>query len=309
MEYKDYYKILGVARNASEQEIKQAYRKLARKYHPDVNPNDKQAEARFKEINEAYEVLSDQEKRGKYDRFGAAWQRYEQSGDPGGFRSGPFGGIGGMGGVDTGNFADFFEAFFGGLGSRNSSAYSNTGGFGTRTVEQDGEQQIEITLEEAFTGTQRSLQITGASGVPRTIKVKIPAGADTGTKVRIAGEGQTWGSAGQRGDMLLVIQVVPHSRFTREGDALRTSIPIDLYTLLLGGEVRIPMLDGKKIMLSIPPDTPNGKVFRLTRQGMPNLRTPGMRGDLYVTAEALLPTPLSSSERDLFERLRRLRGN
>lgn len=306
MEYKDYYKILGVGRTASEQDIKQAYRKLARKYHPDVNPGDKQAEARFKEINEAYEVLSDKAKRGKYDRFGPAWQQYEQTGTTGGFRGSPFSGAGGMGGSDPGGFADFFEALFGNVSGRRSSDYASTSS-SSRIVE-DMEQPIDITLEEAFMGTQRSVQVGVGAGGPRSIKVKIPTGADTGTRVRIAGEGRQWGQAGQRGDMLLIIRVVPHAQFTREGDDLRTEARIDLYTMLLGGEVRIGLLDGKKITLSIPPDTPNGKVFRLTGQGMPNLRNPGVRGDLYIIAETVLPAPLSATERDLFEKLRRLRG-
>lgn len=301
----DYYRTLGVGRSASEQDIKQAYRKLARQYHPDVNPNDKRAEARFKEINEAYEVLSDKEKRQKYDRFGADWQRYEQVGGYGGGVGGnPFGG--GVRGSGPGpNFSDIFDVFFGSGGRAGVSGYpgvGNVGGTSSQTIEQ----QVDISLEEAFTGTQRTLQLNGLGNTPRTIKVKIPAGADTGTRVRIAGEGRIT-SAGVRGDLFLVVNVQPHPRFSREGEDLQTNLPVDLYTLLLGGDVRLPTLENKTLSLSVPADTPNGKVFRLSGQGMPLLNSTN-RGALYVALEAVLPNELSVRERELFERLRRMRG-
>lgn len=303
MQYKDYYQILGVERGASEQEIKQAYRKLARKYHPDINPGDKQAEARFKEINEAYEVLSDKDKRAKYDRFGRDWQRYEQAGGAGGFDWGSYGG----GGGGSADFSDFFEALFGsGVGGRRSRG---TGfGFDVPMNGQDVEHSVDITLEEAFTGTQRTLQFSNPNGAPRTITVKIPAGADNGTRVRVAGEGGPGMSGGRRGDLLLVVRVLPHPRFERDGNNLKTHVPVDLYTLLLGGEVKVPLLDGKKLTLNVPAGTSNGKIFRLSGQGMPTLRQPDRRGDLYVTLDALLPTPLSTRERELFEELRSMRS-
>jgi curved DNA-binding protein len=304
---KDYYNVLGIGRNASEQEIKQAYRRLARKYHPDVNPNNKQAETRFKEINEAYEVLSDKEKRSKYDRFGADWQRYEQVGDAGGFRGSPYGGAGYQTGGGPGNFADIFEAFFGAGTGGGMWGDSYGGGFEQQTATRDIEQSIEISLEEALTGTQRSLQIADGSGMPRTIRVKIPAGADNGTRVRIAGEGRPLGS-GRRGDLFLNVKLLPHREFTREGNNLHKQIAVDLYTMLLGGEVRIDTLDGKRLTLTIPPETPNSKMFRLTRQGMPRLNQPDNRGDLYITVQAKLPTSLSAAERDLFLRLRSMRS-
>jgi curved DNA-binding protein len=312
---KDYYAVLGIGRNASEQDIKKAYRKLARQYHPDVNPGNKQAEARFKEINEAYEVLSDKEKRSKYDRFGPDWQRYEQfsgvgSAGGGGMGGDPFGGVGGAGNV---NFADIFESFFGGPGMGGSGAWSEGPvgtGYQTRTEGgRDIEQTVEITLEEAFSGTQRAIQVAAMGGGPgRTIKVKIPAGADNGTRVRIGGEGRPAPRGGKPGDMLLIISVKPHERFTREGDDLHVALSADLYTLLLGGEARLTMLDGKTLTLAIPPDTPNGKVFRLSGQGMPRLRSTETRGSLYAKAEAVLPQPLSPRERELFEKLRKLRS-
>ncbi|GAB4427047.1 MAG: J domain-containing protein [Chloroflexi bacterium OHK40] len=285
---KDYYQVLGVSRGASDQEIKQAYRKLARKYHPDINPGDKQAEARFKEINEAYEVLSDKEKREKYDRFGSDWRRYEQAGP-----SMDYGG-----GAD---FTDIFETLFGaGRGGRAG------GGFNVRIDGQDVEQPVEITLEEAFHGTQRTLQFSNPNGTPRTISVKIPAGADTGTRVRVANEGAPGLNGGARGDLYLVVRVLPHSRFERKGDDLYVKVETSLYTLLLGGQAQVPTLDGKTINLSIPEQTQNGRTFRLSGQGMPALRS-NRRGDLYVTVNAELPTRLSSRERALFEELRRLK--
>ncbi len=327
MDYKDYYKILGVSRSASDDEIKQAFRKLARKYHPDVNPNDKQAEAKFKDINEAYQVLSDKEKRQHYDRFGQEWRSYQQAGKQGGFEWG-FGRGGstspGMG--DTG-FSDFFETLFGSMGIGGMGGVSGGGGgtryggspyggagvgygsgVGTRTNGQDMEQPVDITLEEALSGTTRKLQLTGMDGIPRTINVKIPAGVDTGNRVRIAGEGSPSLAGGQRGNLFLVVRILPHDRFERDGADLKTTVEADLYAMLLGGEVRIPTIDGKTITLNLPEGTPNGKVFRLSNQGMPQqVNTPNKRGNLYVTVQAQIPTRLSSHERQLFEELRGLR--
>jgi curved DNA-binding protein len=285
---KDYYQILGVSRGASDQEIKQAYRKLARKYHPDINPGDKEAEARFKEINEAYEVLSDKEKREKYDRFGSDWRRYEQGG------AGPD-----FGGAD---FADIFETLFGSGSGRGRAG----GGFNVRMDGQDVEQPAEITLEEAFSGTQRTLQFSNPNGTPRTITVKIPPGADTGTRVRVAGEGGPGLNGGARGDLLLVVRVAPNSRFERKGDDLHVKVDTSIYTLLLGGQVQVPTLNGKTINLTVPEQTQNGRTFRLGGQGMPVLRSE-RRGDLYATVQAQLPTSLSPRERELFEELRALK--
>jgi curved DNA-binding protein len=284
---KDYYQVLGVSRGASDQEIKQAYRKLARQYHPDINPGDKQAEARFKEINEAYEVLSDKEKREKFDRFGSDWRRYEQGG-PGA----DFGG-----GAD---FSDIFETLFGSRGGRSA------GGFNVRMDGQDVEQPVEISLEEAFAGTQRTLQFSNPNGSPRTITVKIPAGADTGTRVRVPGEGGPGLNGGTKGDLYLVVRLQPSQRYERKGDDLYLKVETSLYTLMLGGQAAVPTLSGKTINLTIPEQTQNGRTFRLSGQGMPALRS-DRRGDLYVTVTAQLPSSLSSRERELFEELRKLK--
>lgn len=283
MAFKDYYEILGVDRNATDAEIKKAYRKLARQYHPDINPGNKAAEARFKEINEAYEVLSDNEKRAKYDRFGRDWQRYQDVTDFGGF--------------GAGDFADIFETLFGGgRGVRSSVTY--------RTRGQDVEQAVDITLEEAFSGTQRTLQLQSPNGQIRSLMVRIPPGVDTGSRVRITGEGAPGMGGGPRGDLYLVISVAPHPRFERRGDDLYVRAPVDLFTMLLGGEVKVPAMGGRTVTLKVPAGTQNGKVMRISGQGMPRLRESQSRGDMYVTLEVSLPTHLSPQERALFEQLR-----
>ncbi len=304
MEYKDYYKILGVARNADQKEIRKAYRRLARQYHPDVNPGDRSAQERFKEINEAYEVLSDPEKRQKYDQLGTSWRQWQRmGGDPSGFDWGRwFTGqpgqvhvqygdldeiLGGLGG-----FSDFFQAIFGGMPT---SSWRTTPRRG-----RDYEQEVEITLEEAFQGTTRILSKDG-----RRLEVKIPPGVGTGSRIRMAGEGGD-GYGGAKGDLYLRVKVTPHSRFRREGDDLHIEVPLDLYTALLGGEVRVPTSKGD-IMLKIPPETQSGKTFRLKGQGMPNLKDPQKRGDLYAKVKVRLPQRLTPRERELFEELKRLR--
>ncbi len=308
MDYHDYYKTLGVERSASEAEIKKAYRKLARQHHPDINPGNKAAETKFKEITEAYEVLSDKDKREKYDRFGRDWQRYQQGGGgAGGFDWGSYAGQGGSpfgGAADAGgDFSDFFETLFGGSGGGRPAGRA---GAGYRMDGQPIEHEVEVTLDEAFTGTQRTLQFSSPNGQPRTITVKIPAGVDNGSRVRVAGEGAQGMGGGKRGDLFLVIKVLPYERFERRGDDLETAVQTDLYTMLLGGTVRVPVMGGKTISLNVPANTPNGKKFRITGQGMPRLRAPETRGDLYVKLETLLPANLSTRERELVEELREL---
>ncbi|HMO56514.1 MAG TPA: J domain-containing protein [Roseiflexaceae bacterium] len=297
MAYRDYYKVLGVENTASEAEIKKAYRKLARQYHPDINPGNAEAEIKFKEINEAYEVLSDKEKRQKYDRFGRDWQRYQQAGPNGG------GWQSGSGGVD---FSDFFETLFGG-GGRSSGGGAPGGSF--RAAGQDVEQEVEITLEESFTGTQRSLQFHNPNGQPRTLTVKIPAGAEHGSRIRVAGEGGPGMGGGRRGDLYLLVKLLPHQRFERRGDDLHLKATVDLYSMLLGGDVRVPIMGGKTVTLKVPAGTQNGRIMRVAGQGMPRVRSPDTRGDLYVTLEVTLPTSLSQRERELFEELRNVRRN
>ncbi len=314
MEYKDYYKILGVDRNAGEKEVRKAYRRLARQYHPDVNPGDKAAEERFKEINEAHEVLTDPEKRRKYDELGSNWRQWQQTGhDPSNFDwSQWFGGpqtagqrvrmeyvdLNDLFGGGSGGFSDFFESLFGSTrGTR-----GRTQSYARQLRGQDVEQPVEITLEEAMQGTTRILQLDS-----RRLEVKIPAGVDTGSRVRIANEGAPGFGGGPSGDLYLVVTLRSHPTFKREGNDLRCEVPVDLYTALLGGEVRVPTLTGN-VLLKIPPETQNGQVLRLKGQGMPNLKTPRVRGDLYVETKVVLPQKLSRREKELFQELAHLRS-
>jgi curved DNA-binding protein len=313
MEYQDYYKVLGIDKKATEAQVKKAYRKLARQYHPDMNPGDKKAEERFKQINEAYEVLSDPERRRKYDQLGADYQRYQQrGGDPRGFDWGQWMAGGWPGGARVeyngnlddlfggGGFSDFFNSIFGGMGA-NQDVFRRGG---TRTAQgvrgQDYEQEVEITLEEALNGTNRVLSKDG-----QRLEVKIPPGAHTGTKVRLAGQGSS-GIRGPAGDLYLVVKVLPHPIFERDGDDLRCELPVDLYTALLGGGAVVHALSGD-VKLKIPPETQSGRVIRLAGQGMPHLRDPKTRGDLLVKVRVTIPQHLSARERELFQELAKLR--
>src|SRR5579871_100943 len=343
MEYKDYYKVLGVQRNASQDEIKKAFRKLARKHHPDLNPGDKKAEERFKEINEAYEVLSDPEKRQKYDTLGPNWQ--EQFGPGPG--TGPFGRTttrtrtGGTSPFDFDpdptHFSDFFETLFGrsgaGTGTRTGGRTSTTTTDQLRRRPGDNiEQPVEISLQEAYTGGSRKFVVQspevcgtclgigevngktcptcqGQGQTTRTkhIEVRIPPGVDNGSRVRVAGEGQPGLGGGPRGDLFLIISIRPDANYERKGDDLTSEISVDLATVMLGGEALVTTPDGKQLLLTIPPETQNGQQFRLPGKGMPNLRT-GARGNLYARVRVLLPTRLTPHEKELFAELARGRS-
>lgn len=307
MKSQDYYQVLGVARDADSKEIKRAYRKLARQYHPDMNQNDKIAEERFKQVNEAYEVLSDSDNRKKYDRFGADWQRYEEAG---------MGGAGWNGWAQqangpnvsysykttsdidleelfgNGGFSDIFGNMYGSHGSTSYSARPQRG--------QDYEHPVEVTLREAYEGTQRILNKEG-----RQLEVSIPAGVKSGSKVRIRAEGGAGYAGGSPGDLYLVVEVLPDARFTRKGANLYTEIEVPLYSAILGGEATVPTLNGN-LTLTIPPNTQNGRRFRLRGKGMPKLKAKNEFGDLYATVKVSLPTKLSEEERKLFEELRKL---
>lgn len=315
MEYKDYYKTLGVARDASEKEIKSAFRKLARQYHPDMNPNDPRAEARFKEINEAYEVLGDKEKRAKYDRLGQSYQQWQRAGDrAGGFDwsqwvSGVPGGVrveytGGTGDP----FSEFFQAIFGGMPGARAGGMGFEDIFGGRQQRGAGRSRgrdlsmnVEIGLEEAYHGTTRLVSKDG-----RRLQVKIPRGARTGTRVRIAGEG-TGSRGGRAGDLYLNVTVRDDPRFVREGDDLYQDVTIDLYTAVLGGEVQIPTITGN-VTLKINPGTQPSQLIRLKQRGMPSLKNPDRLGDLYVRVNIEIPKELSAKERALFKELESMRN-
>jgi curved DNA-binding protein len=323
LDYKDYYVVLGVPKTASDKDIKTAYRKLARKYHPDVNPGNKEAEERFKEINEAHEVLGDPEKRKKYDELGAHWGEYEQwqrahpgetppegAFGPGGFAGATGGSGGGPGGFYSyrttrpedlhdmfgteSPFSDFFGTFFGGGRPR-----------GPRRG-QDLVQPVTITLEEALRGTTRVLEIPTPSGA-RRIEARIPPGAETGTTIRLAGQGGPGETGGPGGDLFLEIEVLPDPRFERRGADLYSKIRVPLTTMLLGGETEVPTLTGR-VALKVPPETEDGRVFRLRGQGIPLPGKPAERGSLYAEAHAEIPRHLTDRERDLFRELAAARG-
>ena len=305
MDYKDYYKILGVERNASEDDIRKAYRKLAMQYHPDRNPNDKQAEERFKEINEAYQVLSDSQKRTHYDRLGSDYSNWQGRGAPGDFNWDQYGG-GFPGGVHVeygdlddlfggaGGFSDFFRTIFG------QQAGGAGPGASTRTRSrqqqpQGYQQELEITLEEAYQGTTRLLQMDG-----KQKQVRIPAGVRTGSKVRVAG-------AGPNGlDLYLIVDVKDDPRFERRGNDLHTTATVDIFTAILGGEAEVETLNGK-IKLNVPAGTQPEQNFRLAGRGMPNLKNANEKGDLYVRLKVQIPKYLSPKQRELLEEASRIK--
>jgi curved DNA-binding protein len=303
--YKDYYDVLGVSRGSSEKDIKKAYRKLARQYHPDVNPGDKASEERFKEINEAYEVLSDADKRAQYDRLGSQYQQWQRTGGQG---SVPWedlmrqaGGGGGasydFGGGDS--FFDILNAFFGGGRARQQQQQSSRVGPRGRDIEQE----VMISLEEAYNGTSRAFNRNG-----RRLTVNIPPGARTGTRVRLSGKGESGYSGGQPGDLFLVVKVQDHPQYERKDNDLYRDVPVDVYTAVLGGEVNVPTLAGN-VRLKVPPGTQSGQKFRLNGRGMPHLRDKHAHGDLFARVLIQIPRDLTDEERELFHRLSSLRAN
>ncbi len=323
MEYQDYYAVLGVPKTATEKEIRQAYRRLARQYHPDVNPGNKEAEERFKRINEAYEVLSDPEKRKLYDQLGARWKEYEQwqrAQQAAGRQVRPedfaafVGQAPGAGRYEyrtfteedlqdlfgeESPFSDFFETFFGRGRARAARAPRPRPGA-------DLEQPVEVTLAEAYRGTSRLLTLRLPDGQTRRLEVRIPPGVDDGSRVRIAGQGLPGQAGGPPGDLYVVVAVRPDPRFERRGDDLYHRVAAPLAVLLLGGEVRVPTPDGRTLALTVPAGTPDGRVFRLRGQGMPRLGQPDQRGDLHVEVHVRLPERLSPRQRELLEEFARL---
>lgn len=307
MDFKDYYAVLGVPKTASEADIKKAYRKLARQFHPDLNPGNKAAETRFKDINEANEVLADPASRRKYDELGANWRQYENAPGPrpgGGPRSQTrtmtpeemqdlFGGDGG--------FSDFFTTFFGNGGGAHGGRQSRP------PRGRDVESPLTLTLDEAFSGTTRHLELQ-RNGTPHRVEVRIPAGVREGSRVKVRGEGEH-GSKGQPdGDLYLVVRIAPHARFERRGQDLHTRVAIPIPTAVLGGDVAITTLGGTSLRLRIPELTPSGRVFRLKGHGMPAPREPETRGDLFVTVDLQIPAVLSPEAREHYQALEKLAG-
>lgn len=297
MAKRDFYDVLGVNRSADEKEIKKAFHRLAKKYHPDVNKNDPNAEARFKEVNEAYEVLSDAEKRKLYNQFGHDYDKIPQGGPAGGgFGGAGFGGFGfgRQGGqaaeVDPSAFEDLMKSFFGGMGGAEGGRRRSTR---RPTQGQDIEHPITITLREAFEGTTRFI-----TKGDRRVKADIPPGVGEGTRVRLRGEGEV--GAQSNGDLYLVISIEPDPTFTRDGNDLTTEVKIDMFTALLGGQVTIPLVVGS-VKMTIPPNTSSGRKFRITGKGMPNKTKPG---DLYARVLVTVPESLTDEQKALVETLR-----
>jgi curved DNA-binding protein len=306
VQFKDYYAALGVAPDADDKAIKQAYRKLARQYHPDVKPGDKASEERFKEINEAYQALSDPERRKKYDELRRQYQQWSERGGRGDFDWGQWQAAPGQGAYTYevspedmedlygggSPFSDFFGSIFGQAGGRAGAGRAP----GPRRG-RDQEAAIEITLEEAFHGTIGGLQIGD-----RRIEARIPPGVRSGSRVRLAGQGAPGVAGASAGDLFLVVDVVPHPGFVRDGDDLRADVRLDFYTAAVGGEARVPTIDGA-VRLKIPPGTQADKTFRLRGKGMPRPGRPGERGDMWARVKLVLPEPMTDAE---IEGLRRL---
>jgi curved DNA-binding protein len=297
MEYRDYYHILGVSRRAEAGEIKKAYRKLALQFHPDRNPGDKKSEEHFKEINEAYQVLSDPEKRSRYDQLGEDYSQWQNQGSQGNYDWGRWSSAGGGGNVQgvnlddlfgEGAFSDFFRSIFGGMAG--ASAQPGRGRVGGQTYQQP----VAISLQEAFSGATRTLQTP-----TRRVDVKIPAGVRTGTKVRVPGAGPSRPD-GSAADLYLVMEVADDPAFERDGDDLHTRVTIDAFKAMLGGEAEVRTLSGK-VLLTIPPGTQPEQVFRVAGRGMPALKRSLAPGDLFVHVKVQIPRELTPRQKSLLE--------
>lgn len=305
MEYKDYYQVLGVDKTATTDQIKKAYRKLARQHHPDVNPNDPEAERKFKEVNEAHEVLSDDEKRRKYDQLGADWQRYQQAGTGGrgGFDWAQYqqqaGGFGGFGGTEFkgGDFSDFFSSIFGGMGGgEGGRARTTRPGAG-----HDYQAELELTLEDAYRGGARTLNVND-----KNLRINILPGVEDGQTIRLRDQGGPGRNGGPAGSLYLTLRVLPDARFARTGSDLTQEVPVPLYRALLGGEQVVDTLGGP-VKINIKPETANGTRLRLRGKGFPVYKQAGQYGDLYLRLSVQLPQHLTEQEKDLLRQLAALR--
>ncbi|OON71076.1 DnaJ C-terminal domain-containing protein [Hymenobacter sp. CRA2] len=305
MDYKDYYKILGVEKTATKDQIKKAYRKLARQYHPDVNPNDPEAERKFKEVNEANEVLSDDEKRQKYDQLGADWQRYQQGGGRGGFGEaggfdwsqyagqGSFGGGADFG--DAGDFSDFFGSLFGNMaGGRARSSRPAAG--------HDYQADMELTLEEAYHGGPRTVNVNGKS-----LRLTIKPGVEDGQTIRLRDQGAPGRNGGPNGSLLITFRIRPDARYVRTGHDLTMDVPVSLFKALLGGEQVVETLGGP-VKIKLRPETANNTRLRLRGKGFPVYGQAGQYGDLYLRLQVELPQHLTEQEKELVRQLAQLRG-
>ncbi len=304
MEYIDYYKVLGVEKNASESEIKKAYRKLARKYHPDINPNDKDAERMFKQINEANQVLGDPENRKKYDKYGKDWKhaeefekagqqrRYSQQGGGrqstwGGFSEGDFG---------SSDYSNFFESMFG-------DGFSGRGGRGqVKFRGQDYNAELTLDIHEVYTTHKRTLTVNG-----KNIRLTIPAGVKDGQVIKVNGYGGEGVNGGPNGDLYISFSITNSTKFRLDGNNFHTTVQLDLYKALLGGAITVDTFDGK-VKLNVAPETQNGIKIKLSGKGFPVYKKEGEFGDLYITYEVVLPQNLTEKEKELFRELAKLRA-
>jgi curved DNA-binding protein len=298
MEFVDYYKILNVEKTATQDEIKNAYRKLARKHHPDLNPNDKEANKKFQQINEANEVLSDPEKRKKYDTYGKDWQhaeefekakqargnqQYRQSGGAQSFAAGD--------GDDEGYFSDFFESMFGSSGKGRSRASS------VKFKGEDYKAELHLTLKDAYSTNPQVLTVNG-----KKVRITIPAGIENGQVIKLKGHGGAGVNGGPAGDLYITFVIENETAFKRDGNNLFTTVDLDLYTAVLGGEVTVDTLDGK-LKLKVKPETQNGTKTRLKGKGFPVYKKEGEFGDLFVTYAIKIPTGLTEKQKELFSQL------
>ncbi len=298
VKYKDYYSTLGVQRSATDKEIKAAYRKLARQFHPDANAGNKEAEEKFKEISEAYEVLKDSDKRRRYDQLGANWKAGADFTPPPGFSGFNFD-FRNFGDIHGSPFSDFFEAVFG--QHFGTAGGAETAGFGRRNKGQDSEAEIELTLEEVSKGTARNVHVSTPHQKPKVLQVKIPAGVKQGSKVRIPGEGGPSPAGGPPGDLFLRVKIKPHPTFNLEGDTIVSELPISPATAVLGGEVSVMTLDGP-VKINVPAMSQNGRMLRLRERGLPRLKQ-ATRGDQLVRIKIVIPDTVTAEEKALYEQL------
>lgn len=303
MEFIDYYKVLGLEKSATKSDIKKAYRKLARKYHPDLNPNDTAAQKKFQQINEAHEVLIDPEKRKKYDQYGKDWQHAEefekarsqqqyQQQYSGGYGGGTSGGFGGAGGFGESDFSEFFESMFGGAAGRSTR---NTGFRG-----QDYNAELKLKLTDVYKTHKQTLTVNG-----KNIRITIPAGVENGQTIKIKGHGGAGINGGPKGDLFITFSILNNTEFKREGEDLFKDVDLDLYTALLGGEITVETFDGK-VKLKVKPETENGSRVKLSGKGFPAYRKSSF-GDLYITYRIKIPKNLSLREKELLQELQKLR--
>jgi curved DNA-binding protein len=294
MEFIDYYKALGVDKNATQEDIKKAYRKLARKHHPDLNPNDKEAHKKFQQLNEANEVLSDPEKRKKYDQYGKDWQHAEQFEQARQSQQQRHGNEKFSGDFSESEFSDFFSSMFGDTGG---------GGFRQRQTKFRGEDhhaELHLNLTDVYKTQQQVLTVNNKS-----IRITIPAGVENGQKIKIKGHGGPGINGGPNGDLYISFQIINNTKFRRDGNDLHTIVDLDLYTAVLGGEIIIDTLDGK-VKLKVKPETQNGSKIKLKGKGFPVYKKEGEFGDLVITFQIKTPTNLTDKQKELFEQLSKL---